>query len=75
VNGHKVIELTCAEVVPLIARSGSHLDLVISRRPADLQLTEAASADQPADQQFDTVVDDAVIGQSLDRKHMKEDNV
>lgn len=35
-----MIELTCAEVVPLIAQSGPRLDLVISRRPADSEFDD-----------------------------------
>jgi hypothetical protein len=45
VNGVKVIDLTCADVVPLIAQSGRQLDLVVSRRP----LTPSASQDFAVD--------------------------
>ena len=72
-NGEKVIELTCAEVVPLIAHSGPQLDLVISRRPADdCQSTGADVA--TAAKQFHPVTDQAVVvARSVDRKNMKED--
>lgn len=72
-NGEKVIELTCAEVVPLIARSGAQLDLVVSRRPADVQSTDspAVSADvTAAAKQFHVVV-----ANSSDTKSIKEDDV
>jgi len=79
VNGQKVIELTCAEVVPLIAQSGAQLDLVVSRRPADTQLTDSLAASTAgagaASKQFHVVVDDAVAGHTLDSKNMKEDDV
>jgi len=78
VNGEKVIELTCAEVVPLIARSGAQLDLVVSRRPADTQLDDQPTANidvAAAAKQFHVVVDQADIGHTLDSKHMKEDVV
>ena len=68
-----MIDLTCVEVVPLIARSGPQLELVVSRRPTDVQLTKspAASADIAASKQFHIVVDEG----SLDRNNMKEDDV
>ena len=73
-----MIELTCTEVVPLIAQSGSQLDLVVSRRPADVALSDSAptSANVPAAaKQSHVCVDEAVAGQSLNRKNLKEDDV
>ena len=72
-NGEKVIELTCVEVVPLIAQSGPQLDLVISRRPTDdCQSTGADVA--TATKQLHAVTDQAVVvARSVDRKNMKED--
>jgi len=81
VNGAKVIELTCTEVVPLIAQSGPQLDLVVSRRPADIQPGSTTSTDAAtgSGKQLQVVVDQADFGlsspSSLDRKHMKEDVV
>jgi len=73
-----VIELTCAEVVPLIAQSGPQLDLVVSRRPADdCQSTHGADvATATAAKQFHVVTDQAVVvARSIDKKNMKEDVV
>jgi C-terminal processing protease CtpA/Prc len=51
VNGLTVTDLTCTDVVPLIAQSGCRLDLVIGRRPLNsgtdnhhLALTESRSS-------------------------------
>jgi len=72
VNGQKVIDLTCAEVVPLIAESGAQLDLVVSRRPTDTQQQNTADS-LPA---CSSAVTAGGHQQSLvDRKHLKEDNV
>ena len=71
-----MIELTCADVVPLIALSGSQLDLVVSRRPSDVQLTDCPAAPGAgAPRQVHSVVDEANLGHSLDGKNMKEDAV
>jgi len=83
VNGHKVIELTCAEVVPLIAQSGPRLDLVVSRRPADTEVADYATvtggnvASTAAPRQVHVVVDEPAGGggHSLDRRKLKEDDV
>jgi len=75
-----VIELTCAEVVPLIAQSGPQLDLVVSRRPADLALGDGPTdtADLPAATSKHSsanaaAADKPSAGHLLDRKQMKED--
>jgi len=76
VNGAKVIELTCTEVVPLITQSGPQLDLVVSRRPADIQLSTDPTT--TAAKQLQVVVGQADTGRSSsssDRKHLKEDVV
>ena len=67
-NGQKVIELTCTEVVPLIAQSGPHLDLVISRRPTDIALSDStptSASVAAAPKQCHVVVDQAVAGQAV----------
>ena len=71
-----MIELTCAEVVPLIARSGAQLDLVVSRRPADDCQSTSANVATTAPKQFHVVTDQAVVvARSIDKKNMKEDVV
>ena len=73
-NGQKVIELTCAEVVPLIAQSGPRLDLVVSRRPSDTQLHDPDYATTTATvlRQPNALVDEPHL---LDRRKLKEDDV
>jgi len=64
--------------VPLIAQSGSQLDLVISRRPTDIALSDSpptSASVAAAPKQCHVVVDQAVAGQSLNRQHMREDDV
>ena len=79
-----MIELTCAEVVPLIAQSGPRLDLVVSRRPADTEVADYATvtggnvaASTAAPRQVHVVVDEPAGGggHSLDRRKLKEDDV
>ena len=75
-----MIELTCAEVVPLIAQSGPRLDLVVSRRPNDSQFADYATVTTgntaaAVPRQFHALVDEPVVGHSLDRRKLKEDDV